>query len=175
MSFKKALGYFLYVIVGQWLPHYQLGHTWIIAKNIRKITGKLLFNKCGKNVDIGRKSKLSFKLELGDNSSIGDNCYIQGNVRIGKDVMMGPQVMIIAENHNFDDINIPMNLQGSNHKGIVIGDNVWLGARTIILDGVNIANGTVIAAGSIVTKDITEENSIYGGNPAKFIKKRGNI
>lgn len=64
-----------------------------------------------------------------------------------------------------------MNLQGKIEKGIIVEEDVWIGARAIIVDGVKIKKGTIVAAGAIVTKD-TEENTIVGGNPAKIIKVR---
>ena len=95
-----------------------------------------------------------------------------GKIKIGKDVLIGPQVMIIANNHKYNDLTKPINKQGEFSKGgIIIDDNVWIGARAIILDGVHIESGSVIAAGSVVTKNV-EKNTIVGGNPAHFIKKR---
>ncbi len=158
-NIKKIVGYILYVVVGSHLPHYQLGFNWRISKNIRKIATKMLFNHCGKNVDIGRKIKMSFKLSIGNNSGIGDN------------VMIGPECMFIAVNHNFGDLNIPMNQQGETEKEIVIGNNVWIGARCTILAGTVIEDGVVIAAGAVV-HGIVRKNSIVGGVPAKLIKYR---
>ena len=171
IKIRQLFGYYIYIYICSWLPHYQLGHTWIIPKKLRSFACKLLFIKCGNKVDIGRLCKLSFNIKLGDKSSIGDNNYIQGKVDIGNNVMIGPQVMFIASNHNYSDLSIPMNRQGKTEKGIIVEDNVWIGARAIILDGVRIKRGTIVAAGSIVTKD-TEENTIVGGNPAKIIKSR---
>ena len=171
IKIRQLFGYSIYIYICSWLPHYQLGHTWIVPKLMRALSCKMLFLKCGKKVDIGRLCKLSFKIEIGNKSSIGDNNYIQGKVKIGNNVMIGPQVMFIASNHNYKDINIPMNMQGKTEKGIIVEDNVWIGARAIILDGVRIKKGTIVAAGSIVTKD-TQENTIVGGNPAKIIKNR---
>ena len=167
----QLIGYLLYNLTS-WLPHYQCGHVWILSKKIRQIIGRLLFAKCGRNVDIGRRCKMSFDIKLGSRSSIGDNSYLQGNIQIGDDVMIAPQVMFIAGNHNFSNLDIPMNRQGDSEKGIIVEDNVWIGARAIILDGVRIRKGTVIGAGSVVTKS-TEENMIVAGTPAKIIKKRG--
>ena len=83
MKLKKGIGYLLYVFVGSWLPHYQLGYSWPISKIIKQIAGKLMFEKCGRNVDIGRHISFSSKVSLGDNSSIGDNAYINGEITIG--------------------------------------------------------------------------------------------
>ena len=167
---KKGLGYIIYVLIGSWLPHYQLGYSWPVSKRIKQICAKLMFNKCGKNGDIGRRISFSSNIELGDNSSIGDNSYIVGQVSIGKDVMIAPSVALIASNHNYKERTIPMNKQGSTHKGITVGDNVWIGYGVIITDGVDIGNNTVIAAGSVVTKSI-KENVLVGGNPARTIKE----
>ena len=169
---KKILGYFIYILFGSWTPHYLMGYTFKISKYIRILSVKLMFDKCGKNVDIGRKCKLNSKIEIGDNSGIGDFSYMIGKIKIGKDVLIGPQVMIIANNHKYNDLTKPINKQGEFSKGgIIIDDNVWIGARAIILDGVHIESGSVIAAGSVVTKNV-EKNTIVGGNPAHFIKKR---
>lgn len=169
---RMLIGYFLYIFIGQWLPHYQLGYCWKIPKKFRQLCGKLLLLNCGQNVDIGRHVKFSFRTTLGDNSSIGDNTFIQGNVKIGKNVMIGPQCMFIAENHSCDDVDILINKQPKKEKGIIIEDNVWIAARVIILDGVKISEGTVIGAGSVVSND-TINNSIVVGAKARKIRKRG--
>ncbi len=168
---KKVIGYFIYTFLGSWLPHYTFGIDWKISKFIRKISGKLLFNRCGKKVDIGRHVKLSPSIELGNYSGIGDRCYFQGEVIIGDNVMMGPEVMFIATNHKYDRKDIPMNVQEEVRKKIVVEDNVWIGARVTILSGVRIGEGSIIAAGAVVTKDV-EKNTIVGGVPAEKIKDR---
>ena len=168
----NLFGYILYNLFGSWLPHYQLGHFWFIPKKIRALFCGLLFKKSGKNIDVGRFCKLNPDIELGDNSSIGDRSELSGKVVIGDNVMIGPQVMIIAKNHNIDDVDIPMNKQGERAKGVKICDDVWIGARAIILDGVTVGGGSVVGAGAVVTKDVPSR-SIVGGVPARVIKTRG--
>lgn len=163
----KAIGYLIYICTS-WMPHYQLGYKWPIARQIRRIAAKLMFDHCGGKVDIGRKISFSSKVSLGDRSGIGDESYFIGEVHIGDDVMMGARCAFIASNHNYKDVAIPMNLQGGTDKPIHIGNNVWLGYGVIVLAGVTISDGAVIAAGSIVTKDIPQ-NTIVGGAPAKII------
>ncbi len=85
--------------------------------------------------------------------------------------MMAPEVAIIATNHNYDRIDIPMNQQGEINKTIEIGDDCWLGYRSIICAGVKIGKGSIVAAGAVVTKDVPPY-SIVGGIPAKVIKTR---
>lgn len=159
------------MVWGGVLPHYTFGYTWKIPKAIRQLGVKLYFERCGKNVDIGRKVKLSSKVSIGDNSGIGDRCRLQGEVHIGNDVMMAPEVALIAINHVTDRKDIPMNRQGEVAKSINIGNDVWLGFRSIILSGVTIGDGAVIGAGAVVTKDVPSY-TIVGGVPAKPIRTR---
>lgn len=113
-------------------------------------------------------------LEIGDFTGINAQSYIgcQGGVKIGSNVIMGPGVRIFSENHNFTDLETPIRLQGETRHGIVIEDNCWIGSGTTILAGVRIGTGAIVAAGSIVTKDILPY-SISAGIPAKILKKRG--
>lgn len=171
MRIKKGIGYLLYVFVGSWLPHYQLGYSWPISKRIKQIAGKLMFEKCGKNVDIGRHVSFSSKVSLGDNSSIGDNAYINGTLTIGNNVMVAANCAFIATNHVISRVDIPMNQQGEIEKPIIIDDDVWIGYGVTILPGVHIGKGSIIAAGAVCSKDVPEY-VIVGGVPAKMIKAR---
>lgn len=142
------------------------------SRKVRAFCGKLLLDKCGKNVNIEKGALFGKNISLGDSSGIGIRAQIENNVTIGKNVMMGPDCMIFTQNHAFENRNVPMMEQGfSEVKPVFIGDDVWIGARVIILPGVNVGKGSIIGAGSVVTKDI-EEYSVVGGNPAKLLKKR---
>ena len=112
-------------------------------------------------------------IKIGNNSAVGAQSFLggQGGITIGNDVIMGPQVKIFSENHNYEQTQTVIRKQGEFRKGVVIGDDCWIGAGTIILDGVHISNGCVIAAGSVVTKSVTG-NSVVAGIPAKVIKQR---
>lgn len=151
--------------------YYPFGY---IFRSLRYFLCRKLFKKCGKNVNIEPKSHIPFhKVEIGNNSGIGVNSHL-GSVVIGKDVMMGPDVIILSRNHAFSEIDIPMRLQDdSDEKTVYIEDDVWIGTRAIILPGIKIGRGAIIAAGAVVTKNV-EEYGIYGGNPAKLIKLRKN-
>ena len=85
--------------------------------------------------------------------------------------MMGPDVVILTHTHNIDRTDIPMGDQGSLVAKVTIGNDVWIGMRSIIMPGVKIGNGAVIGAGAIVTKDVPDY-AIVGGVPAKVIKYR---
>ncbi len=138
--------------------------------------------KIGNNFSIGRNSiiectgvlrELGETLEIGENVGIAANAFIavRGNVKIGSNTIFGPGVSIHAENHNFSDLEKPIRLQGATRKGITIGEDCWIGSKAVILDGVNIGNHVIVAAGAVVNKDIPDY-SIVGGVPAKVIKMR---
>ncbi|MFV8378240.1 acyltransferase [Flavobacterium sp. LB3R33] len=120
----------------------------------------------------GSLKKASGKLIIGDNVGISENCYIsiRGNLSIGNSVIIGPYVQIFTENHLTEINGIPFRLQDEIRKDVVIGNNVWIGAGSIILAGVTILDNSVIAAGSVVVSNV-ESESVYGGVPAKLLKK----
>ena len=141
-------------------------------KQIRAFCGKLILTKCGKNVNIEKGAAFPSSVELGDHSGIGIRAQINGKAVIGKDVMMGPDVCIYAINHEIRRVDIPMNQQGfAPENPVFIGDDVWIGARAIILPGVRIGTGAVIGAGAVVTKDVPDY-AVVGGNPACILKMR---
>jgi len=93
----------------------------------------------------------------------------QGGITIGDRVYTAPLVQMLAVNHIFDDPRRPMVEQGITAEGIVIGNDVWIGAGAIITDGVKIGEGAVVAAGAVVTKDVPA-HTVVGGVPAKVLK-----
>lgn len=109
---------------------------------------------------------------IGRDSLIGEYSVIrgQGGVQIGDRVYTSPFTQIIAVNHVFDDPNRPFVEQGITAEGIVIEDDVWLGAGAVITDGVRVGKGAVVAAGAVVTKDVAA-HTVVGGVPAKVIKQ----
>jgi acetyltransferase-like isoleucine patch superfamily enzyme len=110
-------------------------------------------------------------IKIGKDSLIGEYSVIrgQGGVQIGDRVYTSPFTQIISVNHVFDDPNRPFVEQGITAEGIVIEDDVWLGAGAIITDGVRVGKGAVVAAGAVVTKDVPA-HTVVGGVPAKPIK-----
>lgn len=110
-------------------------------------------------------------IKIGSDSLIGEYSVIrgQGGVQIGDRVYTSPFTQIIAVNHVFDDPNRPFVEQGITAEGIIIEDDVWLGAGAIITDGVRVGKGAVVAAGAVVTKDVPP-HTVVGGVPAKPIK-----
>lgn len=140
--------------------------------------GKL---RIGNNSGIGAFSRIEIsqsfnnigsQITIGSNVGIGPYASLggAGGLAIGDECIIGPYLSCHPENHNFEDIDISIRRQGVTRKGIVIGRNCWIGAKVSILDGVEIGEGSVIAAGAVVTKSFSS-HSVIGGIPAKLIKR----
>jgi len=112
-------------------------------------------------------------IKIGNNVGMGEFTYLggAGGLEIGDDCIIGEYLSCHPENHNYADLQTPIRLQGVNRKGIKIGKNCWVGSKVTILDGVEIGDGCILAAGAVVTKSFPA-NSIIGGVPAKLIKER---
>jgi len=173
MSFKNKFWGIIYYMFARHLPHsamfYSLG-----SYKIRNYVCSKMFKKCGKRITVEQGALIGsgLSIEIGDDSGIGKDCHVN-NAIIGNAVMMGEGVFIYSNNHNFKDLTKPMIYQGSTKvRTLVIEDDVWIGAKSIILASVNkIGKGSIIGAGAIVTKDVPQY-AIVGGNPAKVIKYR---
>lgn len=115
-------------------------------------------------------------IKIGRDSLIGEYSVIrgQGGVEIGDRVYTSPFVQIIAVNHVFDDQDRPFVEQGITAEGIIIEDDVWLGAGAIVTDGVRIGKGAVVAAGAVVTSDV-KPHTVVGGVPARMLREVGQI
>lgn len=111
-------------------------------------------------------------IRIGRESLIGEYCVIrgQGGVSIGDRVYTSPLVQIVAVNHVFDDPTRPFVEQGITAEGIVIEDDVWIGAGAVICDGVCVGQGAVVAAGAVVTADVPP-HTVVGGVPARVIRQ----
>ncbi len=110
-------------------------------------------------------------IHIGANSLIGEMNVLrgQGGITIGNRVYTAPLVQMLAVNHIYQDPNRPMVEQGITAEGIVVEDDVWIGAGAIITDGVRIGKGAVVAAGAVVTKDVPP-HTVVGGVPARVLK-----
>ena len=112
-------------------------------------------------------------LTMGEHSSIGPYGYVgcSGKITIGKNVMFGPKCSLFAENHVFSDTETSIKSQGVKQKGITIEDDCWIGSNVTILDGVTIGRGSVIGAGTLVTRSIPA-GSVVVDKREKAIRKR---
>lgn len=111
-------------------------------------------------------------IHIGDDSLIGEYTVIrgQGGVTIGNRVYTSPMTQLIAVNHVFSDPDRPFIDQGITAEGIVIEDDVWLGANAVVTDGVRVGKGAVVAASAVVTKDVPP-HTVVAGIPARVIKE----
>jgi len=112
-------------------------------------------------------------IHFGDDCSVGPFCYLDGHggLVVGNKVMIGPHVGVYSSNHIFSDVEQPLLNQGLEKLGVTIGDDVWIGSHAVILAGVQIGNGVVVAAGAVVTRDIPAR-SVVAGVPARVLKTR---
>jgi len=136
----------------------------------------------GNNVSIGRFTviectgvirHLGKGFRIGHDSNLGDYCFVgaAGGVTIGEKVLIGQGVRFHSENHVFTRTDVPIKEQGVTHAGIVVEDDVWLGSGVLLLDGVRVGRGAVVAAGSVVTTDVPPM-AVVGGVPARVLKMR---
>jgi len=169
----KSIWGLVYYLFARHLPHYTMFYSLGLHK-IRNFVGRQMFIEAGKRIKIGQGALIGSgdSIQIGDDSSIGKDCIVN-NVKIGKAVMMGEGVIMFAANHKHDNTDIPMINQGMDSiRTLIIEDDVWLGARCIILPSVKrIGKGSIIGAGAVITKDIPEY-AIVGGNPARILKYR---
>lgn len=171
---KRMIALVLYYAIGRYLPNLPF---FPLGRSVRGILCKNIFVACGANVNVERMAFFGMgkALEIGSNSGIGPRACLMnvkgGELIIGDDVMMGPDVLIYTCNHLHDNVDIPMDRQGFTYMRVVIEDDVWIGARVIILPGVVIGKGSVVGAGAVVTRDVPPY-SVVGGVPAKVLKNR---
>ncbi len=138
-------------------------------------TGRI---EIGDAVVISRNNILSCKggtIKVGNHTNIAQNCLIHSEekVEIGDEVIIAAYTYIVGGgNHDYSRLDMPIIEQPNLHRGgIVIEDNVWIGARVTILDGVTVHSGSVIGAGAVVTEDVPE-NCVVAGIPAKVVSRR---
>ncbi|OGF45884.1 MAG: hypothetical protein A2231_07140 [Candidatus Firestonebacteria bacterium RIFOXYA2_FULL_40_8] len=113
------------------------------------------------------------KISIGRDCTVNDYSilYGHGGLVIGNDVHIAAHVVIVPANHIYENPDIFISKQGETKKGIIIEDDVWLGANAVILDGVTIGRGSIVGAGAVVTRSVPP-CVVVAGSPAKVIKKR---
>lgn len=127
----------------------------------------------GKPVDPSFRVFPPFYTDFGKNITVGKNVFInacchfqdQGGITLGDNCLVGHNVVFATLNHGF----APEERQSMLPAPIVVGRNVWIGSNSTILQGVTIGDNSIIAAGSVVTKDVPA-NAIVAGVPARFIR-----
>jgi acetyltransferase-like isoleucine patch superfamily enzyme len=109
-------------------------------------------------------------VHIGNNTFVGLFDVVIGPVTIGDHVIIAQNVVISGLNHGYEDVNIPIKDQPCTTAEIIIEDECWIGANAVITAGVRIGKHSVVAGGSVVTKNVPAY-SIVGGNPAKVLKQ----
>ena len=164
---KTKLLYIGYQLTAQWLPHHLA-----CARVLRRLWARGIAKKVGKNVNIEKGAHFTPDLVVGDNSGVGIDAEMNGPITIGKDVMMGPEVIVYTSSHAHSRTDISMMKQGFEEpRPVTIGNDVWIGRRAMIMPGVTIGDGCIIAAGAVVTRS-TPPYTIIAGVPAKVVKSR---
>jgi maltose O-acetyltransferase len=159
--FQFFLDLWLYVL---WIIGYFPSHT--IRNIFYAISGiKMGY---GSTFHMGARFFLPKNIEIGEGTIVGDHAFLDGRakIKIGKQVDIASSVMIYNSEHDLSDPSFT-----ATEEPVTIGNYVFIGPRSIIMPGVNIGNGAVIAGGAVVTKDVSE-NTIVGGVPAKIIGER---
>jgi acetyltransferase-like isoleucine patch superfamily enzyme len=136
------------------------------------------------NLRLGRRSVVSSftklkssggPMRIGSRVEISTGCFLSSHtagVEIGDDCLVGPNVSIIGNNYRYDRLDVPIRLQDKvSTRGVRIGNDVWIGAGCVILDGADIGSGSILAPGSVVAGPLPP-SSIASGNPAKVIFTR---
>lgn len=145
-------------------------------------SGAVLETNLGGSIRLGGANSVhkgAILQTYGGSIRAGDNCnfnpyvivYGHGGVIMGKNVSIAAHTVLVSFNHNFSSPDMAIQQQGVEARGIVIEDDVWIGAGAVILDGVTIRAGSVIGAGAVVTHD-TAERGIYAGVPARILRQR---
>lgn len=180
---RKTLGQRINLWVGYWLAARHRGasidRTCLISPEAR------ICPRQGK-ITLGAETQVALGAAIQGNVRIGHHCSVQaytsligygspddpqGQVTIGNYVRIAPYVFMLSGNHVFADPDRPICQQGMEFSPITIGDDVWIGARVVVVAGVTIGQGSVIGAGAVVTRDIPPY-SIAVGTPARVIRSR---
>ena len=176
MNNMRSFWLVVYYGLAKHLPKSTMPFFGKLAKRLRRVCAEHLFARCGKliNVEQGAYFGNGNNFNVGDLVGLGKNfCCHNRIVTIHNHLIMGEDVLFQGGGHRFDDINIPMGQSGNLPPSpLEIMDDVWIGARAIILPGCKrIGAHSIIGAGAVVTKDVPDY-AIVGGNPAKVIRMR---
>ena len=150
-----------------------------LSRRVRMLLLRPLFRQTGTRFRFDPDGGYSFStITVGDDVFLGPGAFLSASesfIRIGNKVMFGPNVTVLGGDHRFDVVGVPMaditEKRPQDDRGVTIADDVWVGAGAIILNGVSIGQGSVVAAGAVVTRDVPAY-AIVGGCPARVIRPR---
>ncbi|MEO8327054.1 MAG: acyltransferase [Nitrospirota bacterium] len=164
---------FFYYGFAQYLPT-QPRPGWQFAYWLRRKLAKHIFLKCGTDIIVKQQAYFGKgnQVVIGDRSQLGENLKAESDLTVGDDVLMGPDIIMMSSSHAFHRLDMQINQQGAlPRRPIIIGNDVWIGTRVIILPGIQVGDHAIIGAGSVVTKNVPPL-AIVAGNPAKIIRSR---
>lgn len=172
---KKYRGDIFRLLLEEYISFFTRSLPGIEGILIRRFVYRHLFKRLGKSplIYAGVYLTHTYGITAGDNLSINTGTLIdgRGGITIGDSVMIGPNSVIVTSSHQFDRTDVPMNSLDHVMQPVIIGDDVWVGANVFIKGGINIDQGTLIAAGAVVICDVPEYK-VVAGNPAKIIGDR---
>lgn len=118
--------------------------------------------------------RMPWRLTCGRQVSIGRGCQLTctETITLGDDVLLGPGVLLVSNNHEWADPDRHIRDQGLRGAPITVGDDVWIAANVVVLPGVTIGHGAVVAAGAVVREDVPA-NAVVAGVPARVVSWRG--
>lgn len=156
------------------LPNYpQYPMVYRFFESYRYLIHKKIFRDFGHNSFLRSNVRFGYSknISIGCNAIIGPNSILNGSseIVIGDNFLAGPELIIYTAEHGIENNGVPFNQQNITTESVIIGDNVYIGARVIILKGVVIGDNVVIGAGSIITNNL-QSNTLYAGVPVKKIK-----
>ena len=161
MSVGKTIWRVTYAATAKLLPQSAHFHP---ARTLRGFFARRICTSVGCDVNVERGATFGELVTIGDRSGIGVNCELHGEVHIGSDVMMAPECVFYTVNHETSRTDVPMRQQGTtDSKPIVVGNDVWLGRRVMVMPGVTIGNHCIVAAGAVVTKSFPDYSVLGGG------------
>jgi maltose O-acetyltransferase len=172
-ALSKRLAALVYYLAASKLPDYgfPFGDVWRLT---RAACVRRMFVYAGDWVNVEGNVFIADGrwIAIGDGSSLGHGSRVYG-VTMGDNVMVGPNCTFLKDNHVFADVTRPMRGQGLSAPTCpVIEDDVWIGEKVVILPGIRVGTGSIVGAGSVVTKDVPPF-TIVAGNPARQIRTRG--
>lgn len=159
--------YTTFTAPSQWLS-YLPGYSGIL---LRRVWYRNTLQRCGSNLTVDWLAVIRTRdSEIGDRCTLGVGNWV-GWVRLGDDVMTGSHVIFVsgARQHGFDEVARPMRQQHGKKQQVIVGNDVWIGAQSVIME--NVSAGTVIGAGSVVTRQYPAM-AVIAGNPARVLRKR---
>lgn len=179
MTAKITISRVFWRIIYEWIARRLPDTIWfyplnVIGSHLRVFCIRHFIEECGWDVRVGSNVTVSFGCRLGNHVTVNEDCRL-ASISVEDHVMIAPGLYTIIRNHEYKSMDIPIDEQGYfKETPPRIGRNVWIGARVILLPGVVIGEGAILAVGAVVTKDVPPF-AVVGGVPATIIRYRNGL